>query len=356
MTVHTAGVVTPTDLGAYAIDGLPQVAYFALGGTIASVPPAPGEPAQPGLSAAQIAGSIGGLDRVAQIDGVDLMKVSSARLTLEHVLQLRDAATAAVDDGATGVVVSQGTDSLEETAYALDVVWDRAEPVVLTGAMRNPSLLSPDGAANLMAAVRTAASPQARDQGALVVLNDEVHAARYVRKTHTSSVATFQSPAVGRLGWVVEDRVEVALRVPRTPPLTVPADVTIPPVALVTMALGDDGRLLSGLPDLGYEGVVLAAMGGGHVAVEWVEPLRALAARMPVVLASRSGAGEVLSATYGYPGSEVALLRAGLLRAGGLDPLKARIRLQLALAAGVPVTEAFATTGTSSGPVTTPTR
>ena len=330
----------------------PHIAYFALGGTIASVPPAPGEPAQPGLSAADIAGSIEGLDEVADVRGEDLMKVSSARLDLTHMLRLRDAAAAAVDAGADGVVVSQGTDSLEETSYALDVLWDRAEPLVFTGAMRNPSLLGPDGAANLMAAVRTAASPQARDQGALVVLNDEIHAARHVRKTHTSNVAAFASPAVGRIGWVVEDRVELGLRVPRIPPMHVRSDVTIPPIALVTMTIGDDGRLLRTLPDLGYEGVVLAGMGGGHVAVEWVEPLRELAARMPVVLASRAGAGEVLSKTYGYPGSEVALIEAGLLRAGALDPLKARVRLALALAAGVPADEAFATTGTTTGSVT----
>ncbi|AKU15200.1 asparaginase [Luteipulveratus mongoliensis] len=330
----------------------PQVAYFALGGTIASVPPAPGEPAQPGLSAAQIAAGIPGLEDIAVVKAEDLMKVSSARLSLSHVLQLRDAALAAVEAGATGVVVSQGTDSLEETSYALDVLWDRPEPVVFTGAMRNPSLLSPDGAANLMAAVRTAADEQARDQGVLVVLNDEVHAARYVSKTHTSNVATFQSPAAGRIGWLIEDRVHFALRVERVPALKVASDADIPPVALVTMTLGDDGRILRALPVLAYQGVVLAAMGGGHVALEWVDPLRGLADKVPVVLASRTGAGEILSKTYGYPGSEVALLGAGLIRAGALDPLKARVRLSLALAAGVPAAEAFGATGTTTGPVT----
>lgn len=182
----------------------PVVGYLALGGTIASVPPEPGQPAQPGLSAADIAGAVTGLDAVADVRGEDLMRVGSSRLTLPDVLRVRDRALELLAAGAEGIVVSQGTDTLEETAYALDSVWARPEPVVLTGAMRNPSLPGPDGAANLMAAVLVAAAPSARDLGVLVCLNDEVHAARFVRKTHTSSVASFRSPVLGPIGWVVE--------------------------------------------------------------------------------------------------------------------------------------------------------
>lgn len=333
---------------------LPRIAYVALGGTIASIPTKPGEPAQPGLSAADIAGAIPGLDAVARFEGEDLMRVSSARITLAEILQLRDRAEELIDGGAAGVVVSQGTDSMEETAYALDALWSRPEPVVFTGAMRNPSLLSPDGQANFMSALRTAVSPAARDQGVLVVLNDEVHSARFVRKMHTSSLATFQSPGLGALGWIVEDRVELPLRISRVPALNVVATAEIPPVALVTATVGDDGRVLSALPGLGYRGVVLAGMGGGHVALEWIEPLRELATQMPVILASRAGSGEVLSKTYGYAGGEVGLLAAGLIRAGGLDERKARIRLTLGLMAGLTGEEIFAETGTSSGPVTGP--
>lgn len=147
---------------------------------------------------------------------------------------------------------------------------------------------------------------------------------------------------------------EIPFRVAQVPPLKVASAADVPPVALVTATLGDDGRVLAALPDLGYRGLVVEGMGGGHVPTEWLDPLRELATRMPVVLAARPRAGEVLYETYGYPGSEVGLLRAGLVRAGGLDGLKARLRLQLALMAGVDPADAFAATGTSSGPVTRP--
>lgn len=314
---------------------LPRVGYLALGGTIASVPARPGEPAQPGLSAADIAQAVSGLDGVAHVVGEDLARVGSVMITVPDLLRVRDRAAELVDGGAVGVVVSQGTDSIEETSYALDLLWDRPEPLVVTGAMRHPSLLGAEGPANLMAAVRVAAAASARDLGVLVCLSDEVHAARFVRKTHTTKVSTFASPGLGPLGWLSEDRVVIPLRLQRSRALAVPSDGDVPAVALVTQSLGDDGRLLHAVADGGFAGLVVAGMGGGHVRAEWVEPLRRLAQHIPVVLTSRAGSGEVLEHTYGYPGAEVELLAAGLLRAGHLDPPKARVRLVLGLMAGL---------------------
>ncbi|MGI8418188.1 MAG: asparaginase [Nakamurella sp.] len=312
---------------------LPLVVYLALGGTIAAVADAAGGGATPTLTSDELLATVPGLIEVARLTTRDTAAVGSSRLTIADVLRLRDAALVAVDDGACGVVVSQGTDSLEETAFALDLLWDRPEPVVFTAAMRNPSLPGADGPANLLAAVRCAVAGQARGLGVLVTLNDEVHAARFVRKTHTSNVATFASPPVGPLGWIVEDRVRIPLRPGRFPALRVPASAPTPPVALLTSVLDDDGRMLSALPDLGYRGLVVAAMGGGHLPPSWLPGLRDLVGRMPVVLASRTGSGEGLQHTYGSAGSEIELLAAGLLPAGALHPFKARVLLMLALAA-----------------------
>src|SRR5919106_4095155 len=142
----------------------------------------------------------------------DVEKVPSANLTASTMLDVVDAASKAVANGAAGVVVTQGTDNLEETAFLVDQVWPHPQPFVLTGAMRNPTLAGPDGPAILLAAVRVACSREARDLGALVVFKEEIHAARWVRKTHSTSTATFQSPNTGPIGHVVEDQVRILTR------------------------------------------------------------------------------------------------------------------------------------------------
>jgi L-asparaginase len=313
---------------------LPLAGYLALGGTIASVPEAGKPGAAPGLSSAELSGALPGLTSIARLEVADVARVGSSDLTVRNVLTVRDAATDLIDRGAVGVVVSQGTDSLEESAHALDLVWDRPEPVVFTAAMRTPAAPGADGPANLLGAIRCAIAGSARELGALVCLNDEVHAARWARKTHTSSLATFRSDPLGPIGWLVEGRVRIPLRPGRLPPIAVATDSPIPPIALVTAVLGEDGRLLSELPRLGYRGLVLAAMGGGHVPSSWLPALRELVGRMPVVLAARVGGGEGLRSTYSRAGSEIDLLATGLIGAGALHPYKARMVLTLALAAG----------------------
>jgi L-asparaginase len=153
----------------------------------------------------------------------------------------------------------------------------------------------------------------------------------------------------GPIGWIVENRVRIALRPAVRHHISIehPLDV-VPAVALLKVTLGDDGRLLPAIRSLGYEGLIVEATGGGHVAAAMVEQLAALAAAMPVVLASRTGGGEVLHSTYGFSGSETDLLRGGLIHGGILDGLKARLLLTLLLLAGVEregIAEAFATIG-----------
>ena len=309
-----------------------RVAVFGLGGTIVMGAPTGQSGVRPSLTAAHLVASVPGLAALGvELVARDVRSLPSASLTFADLRALGAEIAAAVADGVDGVVVTQGTDTLEETAYALDLTYRGDQPVVLTGAMRNPTLPGADGPANLFAAVVTALDPGARGRGVLVAFADEIHAAARVRKAHTSSVTAFTSPVGGPLGQVVEGRPRWLNRSGRrtlVPPST--QDVR---VGLVVAALGDDGWQLPLLAER-CDGLVVAAFGAGHVPQTWVPTLSELAARMPVVLASRAGAGPVLTHTYGYPGSEQDLLGRGLIGAGFLDPYKARVLLGLALAAG----------------------
>lgn len=315
---------------------LPRVALFSLGGTIASTSDdqAGAGGVTPRLGARELVAAVPQLEGIATLDSVAFRQIASGDLTFEDLAALAGAIEKKLADGADGVVVTQGTDSIEETAFALSLLVDDPRPVVVTGAMRNPTLAGADGPANLLSAVQVACSTKAYGLGTVVVFNDEIHSARFVRKTHTSSTATFQSPTVGPLGWVVEGRARVALAPTASLPVIVKpsAEQPLPAVALLTVSLGDDGRLVDQVEAQGYRGLVLEAFGGGHVPARMVAALETLAASIPVVLASRTGAGEMLTETYGFPGSERDLLARGLIAAGALDGLKARVLLTLLLA------------------------
>jgi L-asparaginase len=312
------------------------VAVFSLGGTIAMTADQVGGGVVPALSAHELLAAVPGLDAAGvRLTAHDFRRVPGASLTVEDIVALCSAIAEEVDDGVDGVVVTQGTDTIEETAFLIDLLYAGDWPVVVTGAMRNPMQPRPDGPANLHAAIVTAADPVCRGLGCVVAMNDEIHAARRVRKTHTVSPAAFASPGSGPLGRIVEGRVLLGARpAPRRLPRVTLAAVDRPArVALHTVTLGDDGALLEGA-DQRCDGLVVAAFGAGHVPEPMVARLAELAAAMPVVLTSRIGAGPVLTRTYGFPGSEQDLRGRGLIGAADLDPYKARLLLQLLLTQG----------------------
>jgi len=321
------------------------VALFALGGTIAMAAGTAG--VVPSLDAEQLVAAVPGLaDLDIDLRWIDFRSRPGASLTIADLTELAAAVRLHFDGGGTSVVITQGTDTIEETAYLLDLLHDGPEPIVVTGAMRNPTLAGPDGPANLLAALQVAASPKAAGLGCLVVLADEIHAAARVRKTHATSPATFASPNGGPLGYLVEGAPAVINRPVHR--FTVARTLHRQPrVGLYTATLGDDGVLLDKLSAY-LDGLVVAAFGAGHVPDNWVVGLTNLAGRIPVVLSSRAGAGPVLQATYGFAGSERDLLARGLIRAGLLDPYKSRILLHCLLAAGVErpgIVAAFAAAG-----------
>jgi L-asparaginase len=235
--------------------------------------------------------------------------------------------------GVTGIVITHGTDSLEETAYLLTRSVRSEVPIVFTGAMRTASDLGWDGPANLLNAVRVAASPEARGYGVLVAMSSRIYSAIDATKAHTHMLDAFESPGLGPVGVIDEDQVifRRALPAPR-PVLDCPAPVT--PVDIVYAWQGADSRLLDASRETA-RGIVIAAMGRGNVPPEMVPGVeRWVSSGRPVVIASRAGRGRV-GVTYGYPGGGRRLRDIGAIFAGSRRPQQARIDLMLALGAGL---------------------
>jgi len=322
---------------------LTPINIFALGGTIAMAAPTPGrKPAKgavrpprgtvaPKLTARALVAAVPGLSSAARIKAVDFSRVPGAHLTDDDLVELARAIVA----GRRPAVVVQGTDTIEETAFALDLLVGARVPVVVTGAMRHPGMAGADGPANLLAAATVAASPRAEGLGTLVVMGDRIHAASLVRKMHTTAPDAFASPGAGPIGYVAEGEARILLypAASTTIPATArPKDSR--PVVIIASHISDTGMALMAATEQDIGGAVIAALGAGHLSPAATTAAEILTRRVPVVLSSRVATGPVLSHTYGFTGSETDLIARGLIRSGWLDPAKARILLALARRAG----------------------
>lgn len=314
---------------------LPRVLLVSLGGTITMTPGAGGGIA-PTLTGADLVAAVPVLKDIAEIEAVSPFRLPGASLTLSN---LRDVALLLGERLAAGdlagAIVVQGTDTIEETAFVLDLLVAGDKPIVVVGAMRGAGAPGADGPANLLAATVVASSPEARGLGTVVVLNDTIHAACRVQKASTHLPSAFESVGSGPIGHVVENRVRLVARPIRVEPIAIGRVQRSVPVALLTASLGDDGRILPCLPELGYGGLVVEAMGAGHVPDVLVAPLAELAAAVPLVLSTRVASGPVFTRTYDFPGSEMDLLRRGVIHGGEIGGLKARLLLSFLLGAGV---------------------
>ena len=312
---------------------LPHVVVLSTGGTIASVYDAEQGGFLPALSGDQLVRAVPGLDTIAQVEVVQVANVPSTNMTPALWMEVsRQAARMLARPDVAGVVVTHGTDTLEETAYFLDLTVDSDKPVVVVGAQRAASEFDADGPRNLRDAVRTAIAPASRGMGALVVLNSEIHAAREVTKTSTLNVSTFLTPQFGALGTVDPDGVRYYRAPLRRQHIAVPADATLGRVEIVTNYAGADGSVVRGvLAQGGLDGLVVEASGVGNLSDRLFEALREVRAQgIPVVISTRVHSGRTL-ALYAGSGSGVTLEGIGCVFADNLPPHKARVLLLAAL-------------------------
>lgn len=271
------------------------------------------------------------LDEI-NLDVRDFLNVPSPHITTEHMMKIYQEIKAN-QDKIDGVVITHGTDTLEETAYFLDTMALPEIPIVLTGAMRSSNELGSDGIYNYLSAVRVASDPRSANKGVLVVMNDEIHAAKYVTKTHTTNVSTFQTPTHGPLGIIMkhdilyfkqaEERVRFDL------------DKIDGVVPIIKAYAGMEAEMISLLNPNIINGVVIEALGAGNVPPKAAQALTTLMDNnIPVVLVSRCFNG-IAEPVYGYEGGGVALQKSGVLFVKELNAQKARLKLLIALNAGL---------------------
>ncbi len=307
----------------------PKVAIIFTGGTISmSVDESIGA-AVPSLNGQAIISMVTNIDKLADIEIVEFSEIPGPHVTFEMLFEIRDiikslAQRADID----GIIITHGTDTLEETAYFLDLTLNIRKPVILVGAMRNSSELGYDGPANLAAAVCTAISPKAVNKGVLVVLNNEVNTALEVTKTNTLSLNTFQS-RYGPIGIIDTNDLIIHREIPGRD--VIEADSIEKNVYLIKSCLDMDPQIIDFYLSQGAKGIIIEAMGRGNLPPSFIPYIKkAVDRRIPVVIVSRCPSGRVMS-SYGYEGGGKMLHELGVIFGGELSGQKARIKLMLAL-------------------------
>ncbi len=307
-----------------------KVAVIFTGGTISMKVDPSLNAAIPALSSDEIIGMVTNIERFTEIETINYGDYPGPHITPKMMMELSKLVKKTVErNDITGVVLTHGTDTLEETAYLLDLTIKSKKPIVVVGAMRNSSELGYDGPSNLSAAICTAISKEAINKGVLVVMNNEVNAASEVTKTNTLSLDTFKSPEFGPLGIVDND--EVIFYRDIVNHHHIETENIESKVALIKCVAGMDSDLIDYCVDCGYKGIVVEALGRGNVPLEMFEGIkRSLDKNIPVVIVSRCPTGRVLD-TYGYPGGGKNLRNIGAIFGNNLPGQKARIKLMLIL-------------------------
>jgi L-asparaginase len=261
----------------------------------------------------------------------EMVALPSSHFQIDTLWSIHDrVAEIATEPAVTGIVLTHGTDTLEETAYLLDLTIPGEKPIVLTGSMRTHSDTGYDGRANLRAAINTAAAPAARELGAVVVMNNEIHSARLVTKAHTLNPAAFESPGWGPIGYISGTDLVIAHRLSRQ---LLPWQGLEPNVALLKVGVAVDTSPIENALSEGARGIVIEAFGSGRLPPWWMPAIkRAHTLGIPVVVASRCSSGP-MGDSYSYDGAYQDLKKLGCIFADDLNGQKARIKLMVILAA-----------------------
>lgn len=307
-----------------------KIIVFTTGGTIAMrYDPASGGNV-PAVSGPELIQAVPPLADVCPVEVREFSNIPSPHMTPRLMFDLARKIEAALSEpDVLGAVVTHGTDTLEETSYFLDLYVNSDKPVCLTAAMRSAAEISADGPKNILCAVRCAASPLARGKGAFVVLNEEIHAAREVTKTHSANPKTFQSPFWGPLGYVDSDRV-IFRRTPFEPQKIHPAEID-DNVFLLKLFAGADDTLFKFLVEKKVSGIVVEGFGRGNVSPgAFIGMKYAIDNGIPVIITTRCVGGRVLD-VYSYDGGVKRQKDAGVILGGEINGQKARIKLILAL-------------------------
>jgi len=313
----------------------PVVVFIATGGTIAmKIDPVKKAPV-PAISGEDLLATVPEVSQYATVEVKNASNVPSDYMDPPRWVALtREVNTALGRSEVAGVIISHGTDTLEETAYWLDLTVDSTKPVVLIGAQRNASESDFDGPRNLLNAVRICIDPQSKGKGSMLVMNNQINAARDVTKTHTSSVETFKSGDFGFLGEVDFDRIIYSRSPLRRQYVPLKAE-TMPYVEIVPMYGGADGYLIKAAVEHGAKGIVIQGLGWGNVNLPMFGVIKETMAKgIPLVITSRVPNGRVLP-NYGWEGGGKTLVDAGAVMGDDLSPQKARILLMLLLQNGV---------------------
>lgn len=304
-----------------------KISVLGIGGTICMLKDSSGG-VNPKLDAKMLVDSIG-LNEDIKIEAKTILSLPSPSLSYNNLLEVLKIAKQEIKNGSNGVVVTQGTDTLEESAFLLSLFWDETAPLVITGAMKNPSEIGADGASNLYQAILVASSDEALNRGVLVAFNHTIYQPRFLHKSNAVSLETFVSINGGNVGYVYEKKVRFITPKYKNKIYKIPEKFT-KKIAIIPACLGGDFVFLDYIKD--FDGVVIDGFSPGAISFEAAKKLRELNPEIPIVVTSH--ARTTTYETYAYEGAEIYLQNQGYIMGGFFDCLKARLFLMLLLENG----------------------
>ena len=303
-----------------------NILIISIGGTIAMTSDSSGG-IVPNISIEDLLESAPNITKLANIETLSPFVCPASSIQLPDFLSLINIIEEKLNSNYDGALLIQGTDTIEETAFLLDILINSKKPIVVTGAMRGHAMLSADGPSNLTCSIKTLIHPLSKNLGTLVVLNETIHSGRFVVKSNTSNLEAFTSPSSGPIGHIIENEPVFLMKPLKKIDLNLSKTFKFGRVPIITFGIGDDSELLEKASKIDYDGYVLQATGAGHIPSSIVSVVEKIATKKPVILSTRVIGGRVFKSTYGFSGSEIDLINKGVITSGFLNASKSRLLL-----------------------------